>query len=83
MIITLLMGYVDGFINLFLTLRPSWQPTLPPSVSSLIGFDLAYDNLLPINEMLTCAVAYIGLMLTMVGFKWIIKLIDWVADIIP
>ena len=77
------MLFINGFIQIVLAYRPSWQPTLPPAVSQFVAFDLAYDRLLPINECLTCATFAISLMLAMVTTKWWVKIADWIADVIP
>lgn len=83
MITTTLLNITNLLIGWFLSGRPVWQPTVPPSVSTLISFDLAYDSLLPINEMLTCIGLICTLLIAMVTLKWGVKIVDWVADVIP
>jgi len=83
MITTTLLNIANLLIGWFLSVRPTWQPTIPPSVSAVISFDLAYDSLLPINELLTCIGLICTFLITMITMKWGVKLVDWVADIIP
>lgn len=83
MITTTLLNIANILIGWFLSSRPSWQPTIPDSIRQLIAFDLAYDNLLPVNECLICAGLICTFVLTMISLKWGVKIVDWVADIIP
>jgi hypothetical protein len=83
MIVHLLYVWLNGALSIICYARPTWQPTLPASVSTFIAFDLHYDNLLPINETLTCLVLAVSFSLVMIGTKWLIKLADWIADVIP
>lgn len=63
--------------------RPNWQPTPDPSIQTLVNQCQAWDWLFPIHETLIC----FGLMLTfftaVTVWKWIIKVADYIADVIP
>ena len=83
MITTLLLNIANLLIQWFLTARPVWLPTVPPSVTTVISFYRAYDNLLPMGETLTCVGLTCAGVLAFVAFKWSVKIVDWVADVIP
>ena len=83
MITSALLSIVNTLIAWFLAARPVWQPTLPPSVASLIAFSEAFDKLLPINECLTVTALMGTGLTTFLTLKWGVKIVDWVADVIP
>ena len=65
------------------SLRPQWQMTLPPAIHDVVAEGMAVDGLLPIHEVFTVLSSLLLLLSVAQIYKWSIKLIDWIADIIP
>lgn len=63
--------------------RPAWQPTPDPTVQTLVNQCQAWDWLFPIHELLICGGLLITFMTAITAWKWVIKVADWVADVIP
>ena len=63
--------------------RPPWVFQLPASVIQTSQYMFSLDNVIPVSETFACATATFALFLVFNFTKWGIKVIDWVADIIP
>lgn len=83
MIVDALIWLLNKIIQGFLLLRPEWTPTLPDSVKVAVRSMMALNEILPISEVLACVSLLGAGILAFVCWKWVVKLIDWVADVIP
>ena len=83
MITTALLGMVNTLISWFCTLRPVWAPVLPPGIADLVAFCKYYDDILPITETTTCITLAGSLLVAFLTVKWGVKIVDWIADVIP
>lgn len=78
MITTALLGILNTLVGWFVSLRPVWSPTLPPSVSDILAFCKYYDDFLPIGASLAVLTLSGTLLTAMLTMKWGVKLVDWV-----
>jgi hypothetical protein len=78
-----LLTILNGLLDWLLTLRPEWTMELPAGVTDFVRAIMAYDAYVPITEGLNCISLLCTCVLAVTGWKWSIKLIDWIADIIP
>lgn len=83
MITELLLKLLQNTIVFFESVRPEWEWTLPEGVTTAVAMMKGFNNVVPVNEVLICASLYVGLITALVGWKWLIKVIDWIADVIP
>lgn len=60
-----------------------WGLTLPASVHAFISMMLSYDDLLPISDVMGAGGATFLVFTTSWGVKILIKVADWIADVIP
>ena len=83
MITDALLVLLNTLLGWGVALLPSWSMSLPAQLADVLSQIRAYDDIMPVTETLSC----VGLMGTLValysGVKWTIKLIDWVADVLP
>jgi hypothetical protein len=82
-IIDACLGVLKLLMDWLLTLRPEWDVHLPPGVNGLIQFLLGFDSLLPVHEFLTTLSLLCALVGITTGWKWTIKVVDWIVAIIP
>lgn len=75
-LVTVLLEGVDAVL-------PDWDWSLPSGVKQLLGYVLSCDSWLPMSELLTVVGVMLSATVAYVGFKWLVKLIDWIADVIP
>jgi hypothetical protein len=83
MILDSFFAIANQLIQYIMSVRPVWNPPGSNEVSNFMIFLAQWDWILPIHETLICAASVTGLIVAMIAWKWIIKLADWVADIIP
>ena len=83
MIVTALITLLSTFVNGFLATRPPWVFTFPASVVQTMQFLFGMDNIIPVSETCICALASITMFFTMSTTKAGVKVIDWIADVIP
>ena len=83
MIIGLLIGLFTWFLGIMLALRPEWDITLPESLLHGVLAFRTFDAWIPAHEVVFCLGLYVTAFGALFIWKWILKLIDWVADIIP
>ena len=83
MLIDALLYLFNAILKGFLLLRPDWQPQLPDSVEKVVASAMALNEILPVTEVFAC-VSLLGTgIIAFVTWKWVVKLLDWIADIIP
>lgn len=83
MIIEALLDLLKLIIDGILGLRPEWNMSLPSGVTQLVGLLKQFDTVLPVSETFICLGAYVTLIGGMNVWKWAIKVVDWIADVIP
>lgn len=83
MITNALLTFLNNLLSWVMNVRPSWSMTLPSGVASTASFLLAYDNILPITEIFVVIGGLVTLVTALVTFKWAVKIIDWIADVLP
>lgn len=83
MVTEVLLNMLSGLIGWVNSVCPSWEVHLPTPVTSIVSSVLAYNDVLPISETLTCCGLVITAVVALLGFKWSIKLVDWIADVLP
>lgn len=83
MITDKLMQLLDGLLTWALSVRPSWDVHLPAGVTGVIQFLLGLDAILPVSEVLLILSLTVSLVVALTSWKWSVKLVDWIADVIP
>ena len=83
MIINALLDIMHGLIAWIIANRPAWDVHLPDGVQTLISALKGFDNFLPVTETFTVIAARVALFAATTGVKWTIKVVDYVADVIP
>ena len=83
MITDLLLDVLHLLLVATVALLPTWTLAIPANLTTLVNTALAYDELLPIHECLAALTAFLYLGGATSGFKWAIKVIDYIADVIP
>lgn len=83
MLVEFLLDILQAVIDAVIHLRPSWTMELPEGTNQVIAILKQFNSLLPVTETLACLALYVGLVGSMNVWKWTIKLIDWIADVIP
>lgn len=83
MIIEALFAIFTACLNAFIVLRPEWDPELPENIARGILFVRNWDAIMPASELMICCSITLAGFAAVFVWKWLIKLIDWIADIIP
>ena len=83
MIIDWCLNLCRSLIDWVITTRPAWEMHMPSGVESVVSFVLAYNDVLPINETLICVSGTVSVVMAVQLWKWTVKLVDWIMDVIP
>ncbi len=83
MITNAFLDFLSGLMQWVSSVRPSWTMSLPTALTDLITTIRAYDAFIPVTEGLTIVGLFCTCVAAVQGFKWTIKIVDWIADIIP
>ncbi len=83
MVTDALLDVLNSFLTWVVSVRPTWEVHLPGPVATFISWGKTFDGYLPISEGVTCVLLLLGLVGVMTAWKWTIKLVDWVMDVIP
>lgn len=83
MITEALLRILQWVLQILHTLLPEWTPEIPDGIGDVMQFLLAFDAVLPVSETLSVAAISVGAVGAFVGLKWLIKLVDWIMDVIP
>lgn len=83
MITNLLLDVLHYLLQGLIAVLPAWAVNIPDTVSTLINTFLAYNALLPAVECMTVMTLFLTLGGAVSGLKWAVKVIDYIADIIP
>jgi hypothetical protein len=78
-----MLKIIATLIDWILGLLPPWQVSLPAGVTTALRFVLSYDAYLPVTETLTVVSLFVGCVMAVQGFKWSVKVVDYIADVIP
>ena len=62
---------------------PSWSFTSTADYQGWVKSCQYLNLLLPITEIVQCFTLYVSFATGVFAWKWIIKIADWIADIIP
>jgi hypothetical protein len=83
MIIDALLAIVGGLIGWLVSLLPEWQVDLPPGGDQLLGLLRSVNWFLPVSEIMVCLSLFLSLLVGMTVWKWSLKIVDWIADVLP
>jgi uncharacterized membrane protein len=78
-----MLRIIATLIDWLFAVLPAWSVSLPAGVTTAVRFVLSYDAYLPVSETLLVISLTVGCIMAVQGVKWTIKVIDWVADVIP
>jgi hypothetical protein len=78
-----LLDILNTVIDWIITVRPTWTMTLPTGVTGFVSTVLSYDEYVPIHEGLNCIYLTCTVITALQGWKWTVKLVDWIMDVIP
>jgi len=80
----------DALLNIFLAalnwawgLLPAWDVPVPPEIAALVSELSKWNKIVPFAELMLITGLFASVFGAVVAFKAIIKVVDWVADIIP
>jgi len=83
MLVDAWLAILKDLIDWVISMRPAWVPSLDPSIANFLQALVQWDWLFPVHETIQCVGVLVGLIIVFNNFKWILKLADWIADIIP
>ena len=83
MIIDALLKILKALVQWVIATRPPWEVHLPQGVTQTFSMLKGFDAILPVSETLACILLIVGLLGVFSTVKWSIKIIDWIADVIP
>lgn len=63
--------------------RPPWLLTFPASVSQEVQYLYALDPIIPVSEVVLTLTFTCSLFVVINFTKWGVKILDYVADVIP
>lgn len=80
----------DAILKLVLTvlqwawgLVPTWSIAVPSQIDGLVSELSKWNKLVPFSELMSIASLVGSLFLAQVGFKVVVKVIDWITNVIP
>lgn len=83
MITNVILTILAGLVSWLASLLPQWSLHLPGTFLAVISMLKSFDWLLPVSETLTCSAIIVTAVGLSQGIKWSVKLIDWIADVLP
>lgn len=83
MVTDLCLAVMNLFLSWVLYTLPEWELALPAGFKDLVATLRGLDGVLPVSEVFLCMGIGGSLFVAMLGFKMTIKVIDWIADVIP
>lgn len=83
MIIDALFAIMSFILDVIISVRPDWQPQLPEGIVDAILYIRELDAMLPATELMICGSLTLSAFGALYVWKWILKLADWIADVIP
>jgi len=83
MIVDALYAFLAGILDAVLLILPNWTFHAPPEAYLAYASFQKWDKLAPVHELLQIMTLTLSMVTALWLYKWIIKFIDWVADILP
>lgn len=83
MIVDALLHLLANVIHFAAQALPSWTMHLPSGVTDFVRTMLNFEPFFPVQETFEIIAALVTLTLGFIAFKWTIKCVDWVADVLP
>jgi hypothetical protein len=86
MIINTIIDMFTVLLNRLIDLLPKWDFHVMDHIGGLdafIRFLWQFDDIVPVHETFECLTLALGLWAFMFSWKYIVKGLDWVADILP
>ena len=83
MIVDALLAILDFMLGIIISIRPEWTPQLPQGVMDAILYIRELDALVPATELVAVSAITLTAFGMIYAWKWILKIADWIADIIP
>lgn len=83
MITEALLAILDFLIGIVVSIRPEWEPQLPAGVVDAILYIRELDAILPATELVYCGSLLLAAFGALYAWKWILKIADWIADVLP
>lgn len=83
MITDALLLAAKSLVSFLFGLVPEWHVDVPPAVGSLASMLSEYNKLLPFAELMLITQASQLLFLAWVTYRVVVKLIDWITNVIP
>ena len=83
MLIDFMLKILDSLITWVISIRPAWEVHLPSGVQSFVATMMAFNGVVPIAEVMLIISLLVGVVFAMQIWKWTIKVVDWIADVLP
>lgn len=83
MITNLFLDIIKALCGFIISVLPPFSVHLPDAAKSLVGFLMGFDAILPVTETVTVCTLVGGLVAALSLVKWTIKIVDYIADVIP
>lgn len=83
MIVDALLAILDFLMGIIIGMRPEWEPQLPAGIMDAILYVRELDAVVPATELVAVSAITLTAFGIMYAWKWILKIADWIADIIP
>lgn len=78
----LIIQALTALIAFVASLLPPWHLEMP-GISPLVSTLSRWDNFVPLTEITQQVTIVVALFAVLVGFKLVIKFMDWLTNIIP
>ncbi len=83
MIIDLLLQFLLTLAQGIFGLLPAWEWPIPPEVALFVNWITGFNLFAPINELMAVTAVSATAFGAMIALKGVLKIVDWIADIIP
>lgn len=83
MITEAFLKILSALLDWLVSIRPTWDIHLPSAVGDFVATVMAYNDIVPVGEVMLIVSLSVGAMLALQLWKWTVKLVDWIADVIP
>ncbi len=83
MVVGWFLDALKALLDWLVSIRPSWDISLPQGAVGLVDAVQAWDVYIPVHEALEVAGLFLTYVVVMNSWKWGVKVVDWVADVLP
>jgi hypothetical protein len=83
MILDAFFAIANQLLQYVMSVRPNWMPGDTTTITQLFQVLAEWDWILPVHETVICIGTTMALVTVLITWKWVIKIADWVADVIP